>query len=103
MELTPQELWMLRNIVIRAVNEAHDVLATAARRAKHEKRDELRQTIREPHPKPESRAPDAKGRIEVQKLAYTIQEASAALGISRSTFYLLLTERNIPTIRFGRR
>ena len=33
MDLTPQDLWTLRNIIIRAVNESHEVLAAAARRA----------------------------------------------------------------------
>ena len=98
MDLTPQDLWTLRNIIIRAVNESHEVLATAARRAKADQRER-------PAPaQPPIAPPPPPARDRTPRLAYSIKDAATALGISRSTLYRLINEGELRTLRIaGRR
>lgn len=37
------------------------------------------------------------------KSAYSVEQAAQLLGLSRGTTYLMVRERRIPSIRFGRR
>ena len=103
MELTPPDLWILRNVLIQAVKDAHDVLSEAARRERRGRRaDEISVRLEAPSREmtPERSAAPAQ---PADKLAYTLKEASHALGLSRSTLYKLIGEGRIPTIRAGRR
>lgn len=97
MDLTPQDLWTLRNIIIRAVNESHEVLATAARRAKADQRER-------PAPAPPPIAPPSPpAQDRTPRLAYSIKDAATALGISRSTLYRLINTGDLQTLRIGGR
>lgn len=98
MELTPQDLWTLRNIIIRAVNESHEVLAAAARRAKADQRER-------PVPVPPPIAPTPPpAQDRTPRLAYSIKDAATALGLSRSTLYKLISTGELRTLRIaGRR
>ena len=79
MDLTPQDLWTLRNTLKRAVNECHEVLATAARRARAEERE--RPAISTPaHPVSAPPKPP-----EEPGLAYDIKQACRIL---RANFQL---------------
>ena len=40
---------------------------------------------------------------EIERLTYTIEEAGAALGLSRPSAYLAAKRKELPTIRLGRR
>lgn len=40
---------------------------------------------------------------QVERLLYTPEEAALALGISRSTLYLLLSDGRLPSVRLGTR
>lgn len=40
---------------------------------------------------------------EVERLLYTPEEAALALGISRSTLYLFLSDGRLPSVRVGTR
>jgi excisionase family DNA binding protein len=37
------------------------------------------------------------------KIAYTVQEATAALGIGRTTLYALIKDRQLPVVKVGHR
>ena len=102
MELTPQDLWNLRNIVIRAVNEAHEVLAAAARRARQEAKLHPARTTTPPPSAPPLLAPSPSIQLS-EKFAFSLKEAGQVLGLSRSTLYKLIGEGRIPTIRVGGR
>jgi excisionase family DNA binding protein len=96
-DLTPQDLWSLRNIITRAVNESHEVLATAARRARADQRERpvpVPQPIAPPPPLTHDRTP---------RLAYSIKDAATALGISRATLYRLINVGELRTLRIGGR
>jgi excisionase family DNA binding protein len=97
-ELTPQDLWTLHNIIIRAVNESHEVLAAAARRAKADQRER-------PVPAPPPIAPPPPPAPErTPRLAYSIKDAATALGLSRTTLYKLINTGDLRTLRIaGRR
>jgi excisionase family DNA binding protein len=97
-DLTPQDLWTLRNIIIRAVNESHEVLAAAARRAKADKGER-------PAPAQPPIAPPAPiARDRTPRITYSIKDAATALGLSRSTLYKLIGTGDLRTVRIaGRR
>lgn len=44
-----------------------------------------------------------KGRRPVERLAYTVEEAAEALGVSRSVMYTLIHREDFPTIKIGNR
>ena len=44
-----------------------------------------------------------KNTSDIEKMAYTIDEASAAFGISRSLLYTVVHRADFPTVRVGRR
>jgi excisionase family DNA binding protein len=104
MELTPGDLWTLRNIALRTVKDVHEVFAAAARRqrqeAKADRRDRCsRRSLAEeiaPPPLPPRPAP-------ADKLTYTLKEACVALGLGKSTLYKLIGDGRLPTIRVGGR
>jgi excisionase family DNA binding protein len=98
-DLTPQDLWSLRNIIIRAVNESHEVLAEAAWRAKSERRDPPapQQPAAAPAPPP---APE---REDGPRLAYSLKEAARTLGLSRSTLYKLIAQGDLRALHIGSR
>lgn len=50
-----------------------------------------------------SRPSDALNETPPRKIAYTIKEASVAVGLSRTTIYRLMESGELPTIRIGRR
>ena len=50
-----------------------------------------------------SRPLDAVSGIPPSKIAYTIKEAAAAIGLSRSTIYKLMASGELQTIRIGQR
>ncbi len=111
MNLTPQEIWTLRNIVIRAVNGCHEVLAAAARTAQSERRNQEARG----RPGGEQRAgrAGAAGSAQgdpgstassprpVHKLAYSIKEAAAALGVSTGTIWNLIRAGDLWTFKLG--
>lgn len=103
MDLTPQDLWTLRNIVIRAVNEAHEVLAEAARRNRREASSPGRGAFSDKVKPQAPRAPIAGSSASPEKLTYTLKEACQALGLSKSTLYKLIGDERIRTLRVGGR
>ena len=54
-------------------------------------------------PATSSRPLDAVSGIAPSKIAYTIKEAAAAIGLSRSTIYKLMASGELQTIRIGQR
>jgi excisionase family DNA binding protein len=97
MDLTPEELRALHDVAVRAIDQAYEVLAGAARRSAMDRRE------RERTPAP---APELAERHGAPKLAYTVKEASAALGISKTTLYRIrmMSEGELATLRVaGRR
>jgi excisionase family DNA binding protein len=95
MDLTPEELRALHDVAVRAIDQAYEVLAGAARRSAMDRRE------RERTPAP---APELAERHGAPKLAYTVKEASAALGISKTTLYRMMSEGELATLRVaGRR
>jgi excisionase family DNA binding protein len=111
--LTPQDLWSLRNIVIRAVNECHEVLAAAARTAQSERRSHEGRG-RPGGEQPAARAgaagtaqggPGSKASspVAVQKLSYSIKEAAAAIGVSTGTIWKLIRAGDLWTFKLGAR
>lgn len=38
-----------------------------------------------------------------EKLAYSVTEAAAAIGVSRSTVWKLVAEKRLPTVKLGHR
>ena len=100
MNLTPQEIWSLRNIIVRAVNDCQEVLAGAARRARAEQTKPMAPApvIREPPRNP----PPATSRQE-PKLLFSIKEAGLALGVSRSTVYKLIGRGELKPVHIGAR
>lgn len=56
-----------------------------------------------PPPATSSRPLDAVSGIPPSKIAYTIKEATAAIGLSRSTIYKLMASGELETIRIGQR
>jgi excisionase family DNA binding protein len=54
-------------------------------------------------PATSSRPLDADSGIPPSKIAYTIKEATAAIGLSRSTIYKLMASGELQTIRIGQR
>ena len=108
MNLTPQDLWTLRNIVIRAVIECHQVLAAAARAAQSERRNqEARGRLGSGRPTATvaSSGITAGGPAAppVQKLAYTVPEVAVALGISKSTVWKYRFEGRLEAFKLGGR
>lgn len=103
MDLTPQDLWTLRNIIIRAVNESHEVLAAAARRSKQDQKRDARGAEALPPVQAPALAPKPPGREQPPKLAYTLNEASVALGLSKSTLYKMIADGRLVTLRLGSR
>lgn len=61
-------------------------------------RGEARAPPLTPTPRPETMVPTQSG-----KLAYTIKEAAAALGLSRSKLYVLMGSGKLPSIQIGKR
>ena len=59
---------------------------------------EARASTLTPTPRPETMVPDQSG-----KLAYTIKEAAAAVGLSRSKLYVLMGSGELPSIQIGKR
>ncbi len=111
MHLTPQDLWTIWTIVIRAVNECHEVLAAPARTAQSERRN---QEVRG-RPGSDQRAARAGAAASAQgnpgstassprpvhKLAYSIKEAAAALGVSTGTIWNLIRAGDLWTFKLG--
>lgn len=95
MTLTPQDLWTLRNIAIRAINEAHEVLSTAARRKAPEAHPQAPPATA-PQPTTPREPPPA-------RLAHTIAEAGQLLSLSRASIYRLISEGDLKAIRIGSR
>lgn len=54
-------------------------------------------------PATSSRPLDAVSGIPPRRIAYTIKEATAAIGLSRSTIYKLIASGELQTIRIGQR
>jgi excisionase family DNA binding protein len=54
-------------------------------------------------PATSSRPLDVTSGIPPSKIAYTIKEATAAIGLSRSTIYKLMASGELQTIRIGQR
>jgi excisionase family DNA binding protein len=99
MDLTPQDLWTLRNILITAIKDSHEVLAAAARRAKAERATpQIVKAVDKASP-PTSPPPGP----APAKLAYTMKEAASLMSLSRSTLYRLIGEGVVPTFQFGGR
>lgn len=48
-------------------------------------------------------APDGQSRAPVERLAYTVEEAAEALGVSRSIMYTLVHREDFPAIKIGKR
>ena len=97
MELTPAELRALRDIILRAVHDCHDVLAVAARRTAEVKSapprfQEARSQAAAPSQQPEN-----------PRLAYSMKEAAQALGVARSTLWKMVSEGELEVRRLGRR
>jgi excisionase family DNA binding protein len=92
MQITPQDLWALRNIAIRAVNEAHEVFAGAARRTPS------RGPLAGPAAPSPAPAPPLK-----QRLTYSLAEAVALIGLSRASLYRLIEAGELKAVRIGSR
>ncbi len=111
MHLTPQDLWTLRNIVIRTVNECHEVLSAAARTAQSERRNQEARDRRERERPPvvgkasgaaqSDPGSAARAPKPVPKLAYSIKESAAALGVSTGTIWNLIRAGDIWTFKLG--
>ena len=97
MELTPQDLWSLRNIIVRAVTDCQVVLSGAARRSKP-----LAQPLVAEPPSPPPIAPTPEP-VRERRVTYGIREAAHLLSLSRSTIYKLLSERELTAIHIGTR
>jgi excisionase family DNA binding protein len=94
MDLTTQELALIRDILIRAVRDCHDVLAASASRRKAEATpNRTVGAAAVPEPKP----------LDQAKLMYSIRETSEALSLSRSTLYALIARGQLQPVRLGRR
>lgn len=95
MDLTPEDLRTLRDIIVRAVSEGHEVLANAARRPGTGAREQ---------PSLASRPHSPSVQEHTAKLAYSIKDACAALGLSRSTLYNLIDAGELRALKVaGRR
>jgi excisionase family DNA binding protein len=90
MQLTAQDLWSLRNILIRAVNESHEVLGAAVRRAPRKAPPSV--------PAAPPPAPPPKPR-----LAYPLSEVAILLGVSRASVYRLIALKELKAVRIGSR
>ena len=101
MDLTPQDLIGLRNVVLRAVHECHDILAAAARRTNADSQlaRSHAQVVRTPNP-PASPSPLPPTH---PKLLYSIKEASQALGLGRTKLYVMIKDGSLPAMHIGRR
>jgi excisionase family DNA binding protein len=115
MQLTPQDLWTLRNIAIRAINECHEVFTGAARieqaaRRNEDAQERSRQKRREQAPTAQSAhrqaldkpAPGARP-VAVERLAYSVKEAAAAIGISVASIWRHISEGRLETFKLGGR
>lgn len=90
-ELTPQDLAVLKSIMQRTVSEVHDVFAAAARRTKSNERPA-------PAPPVLSVALEAK-----PQWAYSMKQATQMLGLSKSLLYKMIQQGDIRAIRIGSR
>jgi excisionase family DNA binding protein len=100
MDLTPEEIWKLRNIVVRAVSECQEVLSGAARRAKAAAKAVPPAAAQPAAPPPVVTVPMAPRET---KLAYSVQETALVLSISRSTLYKLMGAGDLRAIHIGQR
>lgn len=91
MQMTPQDLWALRNIVIRAVNDTHKVLATAARREQSMVPREVVPATPSPPPSPPPPPPKP-------RLTYPLTEAASLLGLSKATLYRLIDRGELKAV-----
>ena len=108
MHLTPQELLDLRNIVIRAVNECHELLSAAARSAQSERcRHEGRGRPGKDRPAggagESGITPGGPAAPPVLKLAYTVPEVAVALGISKTTVWRYRFDGRLEAFKLGGR
>lgn len=92
MTLTPQDIRSLRDIAVRALNEACDVLVAAARREGPEVR-----RARPPIVQPQASSPQSEP--PPHRFAYTIAEASRILGVGRSSLYTLIARGELKAVR----
>lgn len=98
MGLTPQDLLTVRNIALRTIRDVHEVLADAAHRSKRSKVEP------EPSaPPPSLASPEPAAPRTEPRLAYSMKDAAAALGLSRSTLYKLISHGELPAVRIGGR
>lgn len=51
----------------------------------------------------ESKSPRSRGSAPFQRLAYSVREAEAVSGLSRSTLYVLMGKKKLVSIRVGGR
>ena len=100
MDLTPQDLLTLRNIALRTIRDVHEVLAVAAHRSK---RSKLESEPAPSAPPPALASPEPSAPRTEPRLAYSIKDAAAALGLSRSTLYKLISDGELPAMRIGGR
>ena len=47
--------------------------------------------------------PEGQSRAPVERLAYTVEEAAEALGVSRNVMYTLIHREDFPAIKIGKR
>lgn len=97
MDLTPQELAALRNVIIRAVNDCHDILAAAAKRGMIE-----RGFVGKSLPSPDPTTRPALAPLE-PRLAYSLKDAARALSISRTTLWRMVRNGQLDVRRIGHR
>ncbi|MFA7648264.1 MAG: helix-turn-helix domain-containing protein [Phenylobacterium sp.] len=93
MTLTTHELAALRRIAIRAIEEVHDVFASAAARQPSAPARTAAAGPASPPtiPKPKPR------------MAFGLAEASQLLGLSRSKLYSMIADGEIRSVRLGSR
>lgn len=89
MQLTPQDLGALRDILTRAVNDIHDMLVAAARRQDPAAPEPANPPPPSPPPRP--------------RLAYSLAETSMQLGLSKATLYRLIARGELKAVRVGSR
>jgi len=93
MELTPQDIQLLRNVIMRAVNDGHDILKEAARRQ--------RVAVKRPEPPPPpSREPTT---VDPPRKLYSTKEAAYLLSISHTTIWRMVQERKLCRVKIGSR
>jgi excisionase family DNA binding protein len=98
MDLTPQDIWTLRNIIVRAVTDCQEVLSGAARRAKAAEAKPPGSSASSPAAVPAWPLPPPEPR-----LAYSVQEAADGLNLSRSTLYKLIKQGDLQVLHIGGR